>query len=100
MFADVVICVQYPFAFHVSVGELCCAPFIENLASKSSTKATKHFFFFFFLNHHQPPQFGSGYSTANPDVVDLNRFPDISKVEWTYSTLGPGDCIYIPSGKL
>ena len=20
-------------------------------------------------------------------------------MEWTYSTLGPGDCIYIPSGK-
>ena len=34
----------------------------------------------------------------NPDVVDLNQFPDIPKVEWRYSTLEPGDCIYIPSG--
>ena len=47
----------------------------------------------------QPPQFGSGYSSINPDVVDLNLYPDASKVEWTYSTLGPGDCIFIPSGK-
>ena len=99
MFADAVICVPNPFAFPMSVGELCCAPFIENLAPKSTKKATKHFFFLF-LNHHQPAEFGSGYSIANPDVVDLNRFPDISKVEWTYSTLEPGDCIYIPSGKL
>lgn len=52
----------------------------------------------FFLSS-QPPQFGSGFSIANPDVIDLNLFPDISKVEWTYSTVGPGDCIYIPSGK-
>ena len=52
----------------------------------------------FFLSF-QPPQFGSGFSIANPDAIDLNLFPDISKVEWTYSTLGPGDCIYIPSGK-
>ena len=32
-------------------------------------------------------------------MVDLNLYPDASKVEWTYSTLGPGDCIFIPSGK-
>lgn len=51
-----------------------------------------------YLNVTQPPQFGSGFSIANPDAIDLNLFPDISKVEWTYSTLGPGDCIYIPSG--
>jgi len=48
----------------------------------------------------QPPQFGSGFSSINPDVVDLNLYPDVSKVEWTYSTLEPGDCIFIPSGKL
>ena len=47
----------------------------------------------------QPPQFGSGYSSIDPDMVDLNLYPDASKVEWTYSTLGPGDCIFIPSGK-
>ncbi|XP_068724814.1 uncharacterized protein [Montipora capricornis] len=51
-----------------------------------------------FLNLTRPPQFGSGYSIVNPDVVDLNLFPNISKVEWSYSTLEPGDCIYIPSG--
>lgn len=51
-----------------------------------------------YLNVTQPPQFGSGYSIVNPDVVDLNLFPEVSKVEWTYTTLEPGDCIYIPSG--
>lgn len=50
------------------------------------------------LNLTKPPQFGSGYSSIDPDVVDLNLYPDASKVEWTYSTLGPGDCIFIPSG--
>ena len=53
---------------------------------------------FLVLCHCQPPQFGSGFSMVNPDVVDLNQFPDIPKVEWRYSTLEPGDCIYIPSG--
>ena len=48
----------------------------------------------------QPPQFGSGFSSINPDVVDLNLYPGVSKVEWTYSTLEPGDCIFIPSGKV
>ena len=33
-------------------------------------------------------------------MVDLNLYPDVPKVEWTYSTLEPGDCIFIPSGKL
>lgn len=50
------------------------------------------------MNVTRPPQFGSGFSMVNPDVVDLNQFPDIPKVEWRYSTLEPGDCIYIPSG--
>lgn len=50
------------------------------------------------LNVTKPPQFGSGYSSIDPDMVDLNLYPDASKVEWTYSTLGPGDCIFIPSG--
>lgn len=33
-------------------------------------------------------------------MVDLNLYPDVPKVEWTYSTLEPGDCIFIPSGKV
>lgn len=50
------------------------------------------------LNLTKPPEFGSGFSSINPDVVDLNLYPDVSKVEWTYSTLKPGDCIFIPAG--
>lgn len=69
-----------------------------NLAWSNSFNSylTDVFFGFVF----QPPEFGSGFSSINPDVVDLNLYPDVSKVEWTYSTLEPGDCIFIPSGKV
>lgn len=40
---------------------------------------------------------GSSYSSLDPDSVDLLLFPDVAKVQWTYATLYPGDCIYIPS---
>ena len=40
---------------------------------------------------------GSGFSALDPDSVDLVKYPDIAKVQWTYATLYPGDCIYIPS---
>jgi len=43
------------------------------------------------------PGVGSGFSFLDPDTIDMNKFPKISKVPWTYATLYPGDCIYIPS---
>ena len=43
---------------------------------------------------------GSGFSSMDPDSVDLLKYPDVAKVQWTYATLYPGDCIYIPSGIL
>ena len=41
---------------------------------------------------------GSGFSSLDPDSVDLMKYPEIAKVQWTYASLYPGDCIYIPSG--
>lgn len=40
---------------------------------------------------------GSGFSNLDPDAIDLVKYPDIAKIRWTYTTLYPGDCLYIPS---
>ncbi|EDO30444.1 predicted protein, partial [Nematostella vectensis] len=44
------------------------------------------------------PQFGSGFSMVNPDEINLDLYPNISDVEWTYATINDGDCIFLPSG--
>ncbi|KAK3745071.1 hypothetical protein QZH41_014551 [Actinostola sp. cb2023] len=46
----------------------------------------------------QFPQFGSGFSMVDPDTINLDEYPSIPEVEWTYTTINAGDCIYIPSG--
>lgn len=43
------------------------------------------------------PDVGSGFSFLDPDSIDMKKFKNIEKVPWTYATLYPGDCIYIPS---
>lgn len=43
---------------------------------------------------------GSGYSFLDPDSIDLLAYPDMANVQWTYTTLYPADCIYIPAGYL
>lgn len=43
------------------------------------------------------PGVGSGFSFLDPDTIDMEKFPRIAKVPWTWTTLYPGDCIYIPS---
>lgn len=45
----------------------------------------------------KPQGVGSGFSFLDPDSIDMNKFPKIKDVPWTYATLYPGDCIYIPS---
>lgn len=40
---------------------------------------------------------GSSFSGIDPNSVDLVEFPHVAKVPWTYATLRPGDCIYIPA---
>ncbi|XP_035690970.1 bifunctional peptidase and arginyl-hydroxylase JMJD5-like [Branchiostoma floridae] len=41
---------------------------------------------------------GSGYSTMNMDMINIFTNPHIAKIPWTWATLRPGDCIFIPSG--
>ena len=53
------------------------------------------FGFFFFQKEYS----GSSFSGIDPNNVDLVKFPHVAKVPWTYATLSPGDCIYIPAGK-
>ena len=43
---------------------------------------------------------GSGYSFLDPDSIDLLAYPDMANVQWTYTTLYPADCIYIPAGSV
>ena len=38
----------------------------------------------------------TGFSRFDPDRVDLNKFPNISKVSVLYANLNPGDCVYVP----
>ncbi|XP_022093115.1 uncharacterized protein LOC110980592 [Acanthaster planci] len=47
--------------------------------------------------HHMT---GSGYSKLDVDMINLFEHQDVGKVPWRWSTLKPGDCIYIPAGYL
>ena len=52
-------------------------------------------FFYNFQNQHS----GSGFSEIDPNRINLFEHPNVANVPWTYATLLPGDCIYIPAGK-
>ena len=43
---------------------------------------------------------GSGFSEIDPNKINLLEHPNMAKVPWTYATLRPGDCIYIPAGEM
>ncbi|XP_013380535.1 uncharacterized protein LOC106151697 [Lingula anatina] len=47
-----------------------------------------------------PAHSGHGYSKIDMDMVNVFKHPEITQVPWTYSTLKPGDCIYVPAGHL
>ena len=38
----------------------------------------------------------TGFSRFDPDRVDLDKFPNISKVKVLFANLNPGDCVYVP----
>ncbi|XP_077985861.1 bifunctional peptidase and (3S)-lysyl hydroxylase Jmjd7-like [Glandiceps talaboti] len=40
---------------------------------------------------------GSGFSTMDIDMINVFKNPDVVKAPWTWATLRPGDCIYIPA---
>ncbi|XP_066282976.1 bifunctional peptidase and arginyl-hydroxylase JMJD5-like [Branchiostoma lanceolatum] len=41
---------------------------------------------------------GSSFSHLDMDSIDLLTNPHVSEVPWTWATLQPGDCIFIPAG--
>lgn len=43
------------------------------------------------------PDSGSSFSGIDPNKIDLKKYPNVANVPWTYATLMPGDCIYIPA---
>lgn len=46
---------------------------------------------------YKDPGVGSGFSFLDPDSIDMHKFKKIYNVPWTYASLYPGDCIFIPS---
>ncbi|XP_070548613.1 uncharacterized protein [Ptychodera flava] len=50
-----------------------------------------------YLDLYKPADAGSGFTSINVDSIDMVTFPELSKVQWIWTTLLPGDCIYIPS---
>ncbi|RDD46653.1 Lysine-specific demethylase 8 [Trichoplax sp. H2] len=50
------------------------------------------------VHGRKSPGSGSGYSKINVNKVDMNLYPLLKRVPWTYATLRAGDCIYIPGG--
>ncbi|XP_033727153.1 bifunctional peptidase and arginyl-hydroxylase JMJD5-like [Pecten maximus] len=41
---------------------------------------------------------GAGYSPMDMDFINMFQNSKISKTPWTYSTLTPGDCLFLPAG--
>nr|XP_002126088.2 lysine-specific demethylase 8-like [Ciona intestinalis] len=45
-------------------------------------------------------EIGNGYSTIDAEMVNVYDHPKVGKTAWKWSTLWPGDCIYLPAGHL
>ncbi|XP_077985372.1 uncharacterized protein LOC144440018 [Glandiceps talaboti] len=50
-----------------------------------------------YLDLYKPEGAGSAFTSINVDSIDMLKFPAIDNVQWTWTTLLPGDCIYIPA---
>ncbi|XP_071842016.1 uncharacterized protein [Apostichopus japonicus] len=46
------------------------------------------------------PNTGSGYSKVDVDMINMFQHGEVAKAKWTWATLRPGDCIYIPAGHI
>lgn len=44
------------------------------------------------------PNSGSGHSPMDMEMINAFKHPKISQTPWIWSTLWPGDCIYVPAG--
>jgi len=43
---------------------------------------------------------GHGYSKVDAEMVNVYKYPKIGKTGWKWTSLWPGDCIFIPAGHL
>lgn len=43
---------------------------------------------------------GHGWSKVDAEMVNVYKYPKIGKTGWKWTTLWPGDCIFIPAGHL
>ena len=43
---------------------------------------------------------GTGYSKIDSEMVNTYKYPQIGKTGWKWTTLKPGDCIFIPAGNI
>ncbi|XP_033099082.1 bifunctional peptidase and arginyl-hydroxylase JMJD5-like [Anneissia japonica] len=44
------------------------------------------------------PDAGSGYSVIDVEMINMFKYSGFAKVPWTWTTIWPGDCVFIPSG--
>ncbi|KAL5014577.1 hypothetical protein ScPMuIL_008847 [Solemya velum] len=51
-----------------------------------------------FAFHEKFPNAGAGESDLDMDMINVFKYKAISTTPWTYTTLRPGDCVFIPSG--
>ncbi|ESN91780.1 hypothetical protein HELRODRAFT_165856 [Helobdella robusta] len=56
----------------------------------------KHVFKFIEKEHYH----GAGYSDIDMDQINMFKDREIGNVPWRWSTLRPGDCIFVPAGYL
>ena len=61
---------------------------------------TPLFFTYFCVTILQNPFTGAGYSKMDVDQINVYQYPNVGKAQWTWATLNPGDCIYVPAGRL
>lgn len=50
--------------------------------------------------HDKEPYEGAGYSEMDTDRINMFQYKKVSEVPWIWSTLRPGDCIFVPAGYL
>ncbi|XP_071958879.1 jmjC domain-containing protein E-like [Antedon mediterranea] len=47
---------------------------------------------------NKSPDSGSGYSQIDVEMINMFKYSGFSKVPWQWTTIWPGDCVFIPSG--
>ena len=85
--------------FYCIINILCCILGFKVYICIVINNSLVNFEKYYFCHLFQPVTAGSGYSPLSPDMIDLEKYPDYAKVPWLYTTIYPGDCVYIPASK-